>query len=65
VVVRDREDVLRALSLGESARERLARNARRRALSEHTAEHRARRLEQILKTAARKSAAGAARASGA
>jgi spore maturation protein CgeB len=53
VVVRDCEDVLRALALSDSARSKLARNARRRVLSEHTAEHRAEQLESILDDADR------------
>jgi spore maturation protein CgeB len=51
LVVRNRDEVLRALSLSRSARQKLARNARHRVLAEHTADHRARQLETILEHA--------------
>lgn len=48
LLVRETGDVLAALALGEDALARIGRRARERALAEHTAAHRAARLEELL-----------------
>lgn len=52
LVARSTEDTLRALSLPPGELERIARAARERTLAEHTAERRARELEELLEGAA-------------
>lgn len=51
LIARTTEDVAAALELGAEARSRLANAARRRVLHEHTADHRAARLLELLQEA--------------